>query len=55
MVGRLLGSSALGNYSLAFNIASAPISVLVFSLTSVLFPAYAEITSQRPKPWSRLY
>lgn len=49
MVGRLLGSSALGNYSLAFNIASAPISILVFSLTNVLFPAYAEITSQRPK------
>ena len=49
MVGRLLGSSALGNYSLAFNIASAPISVLVFSLSNVLFPAYAEITSQRPK------
>lgn len=49
MVGRLLGSSALGNYSLAFNIASAPISVLVFSLSNVLFPAYAEITSQRPR------
>lgn|GEM_PF-486238 len=49
MVGRLLGSSALGNYSLAFNIASTPISVLVFSLGNVLFPAYAEITLQRPK------
>jgi len=49
MVGRLLGSSPLGNYSLAFNISSAPISVLVFSLSTVLFPAYAEITSQRPK------
>jgi lipopolysaccharide exporter len=49
MVGRLLGSGALGNYSLAFNIASAPISVLVFSLGTVLFPAYAEITTQRPK------
>ncbi|MEP6719609.1 MAG: oligosaccharide flippase family protein [bacterium] len=48
MVGRLLGTSALGNYSLAFNIASAPISVLVFSLSAVLFPAYAEITAQRP-------
>jgi O-antigen/teichoic acid export membrane protein len=46
MVGRLLGTAALGNYSLAFNIASAPISVLVLSLTSVLFPAYAEIASQ---------
>ena len=49
MVGRLLGTGALGNYSLAFNIASAPISVLVFSLGTVLFPAYAEITSQHPK------
>jgi O-antigen/teichoic acid export membrane protein len=48
MVGRLLGSSALGNYSLAFNISSAPISVLVLSLNTVLFPAYAEITSHRP-------
>ena len=49
MVGRLLGAAALGNYSLAFNISSAPISVLVFSLSAVLFPAYAEITTQRPK------
>lgn len=49
MVGRLLGSNALGNYSLAFNIASTPISVLVFSLTTVLFPAYAELISQRPR------
>jgi lipopolysaccharide exporter len=49
MVGRLLGTGALGNYSLAFNIASAPISVLVFSLGTVLFPAYAEINTQHPK------
>ncbi|HBB87658.1 MAG TPA: hypothetical protein DC047_08600 [Blastocatellia bacterium] len=49
MVGRLLGTSALGNYSLAFNIASAPISVLVFSLGTVLFPAYAELNTQHPK------
>jgi lipopolysaccharide exporter len=49
MVGRLLGSNALGNYSLAFNISSAPISVLVLSLSSVLFPAFAEITLQRPE------
>lgn len=49
MVGRLLGTGALGNYSLAYNIASAPISVLVFALGTVLFPAYAEITAQRPK------
>jgi len=44
MVGRFLGTAALGNYSLAYNIASAPIIVVVFSLTKVLFPAYAEIT-----------
>jgi len=49
LVGRLLGTSALGNYSLAYNIASAPISVVIFALGSVLFPAYAEITAQRLK------
>lgn len=49
VVGRLLGTGALGNYSLAFNIASAPIVVLVFSLGTVFFPAYAEITSEQPK------
>jgi lipopolysaccharide exporter len=48
MVGRLLGTGALGNYSLAFNIASAPIIVVVFSVVTVLFPAYAEITAERP-------
>jgi len=48
MVGRLLGTSALGNYSLAYNVASAPISVLVFSLGKVLFPAYAEIAAGHP-------
>ncbi|MDQ1640589.1 MAG: lipopolysaccharide exporter [Pyrinomonadaceae bacterium] len=49
MVGRFLGTGALGNYSLAFNIASAPISVLVFSLVAVLFPAYAELNAQDPR------
>jgi PST family polysaccharide transporter/lipopolysaccharide exporter len=49
MVGRLLGPGALGNYSLAFNIASAPIVILVFSLSTVFFPAYAEIISENPK------
>jgi lipopolysaccharide exporter len=48
IVGRLLGTAALGNYSLAFNIASAPIVVVIFSLTAVLLPAYAEINSQDP-------
>jgi PST family polysaccharide transporter len=40
MVGRLLGPDALGNYSLAFNIASAPIVVVIFSVSTVLLPAY---------------
>jgi PST family polysaccharide transporter len=48
IVGRLLGTNALGNYSLAFNIASAPIVIVIFSLTAVLLPAYAEINSQDP-------
>jgi O-antigen/teichoic acid export membrane protein len=48
IVGRLLGAHALGNYSLAFNIASAPIVIVIFSLTAVLLPAYAEINSQDP-------
>jgi PST family polysaccharide transporter/lipopolysaccharide exporter len=47
MVGRLLGTAALGNYSLAFNIASAPI-IIVFSVSAVLLPAYAEINTQKP-------
>jgi O-antigen/teichoic acid export membrane protein len=46
MVGRLLGTDALGNYSLAFNIASVPIVIVAFSLSTVLFPAYAEITAR---------
>lgn len=49
MVGRLLGPAALGNYSLAFNIASAPIIVGIFSVTAVLLPAYAEINAQDPR------
>ena len=48
LVGRLLGPAALGNYSLAFNIASAPIIVVIFSVSAVLLPTYAEINSQQP-------
>jgi PST family polysaccharide transporter/lipopolysaccharide exporter len=49
MVGRLLGSGALGNYSLAYNISSTPIQLLVAALGTVMFPAYAEIKTERPK------
>src|SRR5262249_31733214 len=48
MVGRSLGTTALGNYSLAFNIASAPIIVVILSVNTVLLPAYAEINLQNP-------
>lgn len=48
MVGRLLGTSALGNYALAYNLASVPIGVLVYALGRVLFPAYAELAANRP-------
>lgn len=48
VVGRLLGTAALGNYSLAFNIASAPIIIVIFSVSAVLMPAYAEINTQDP-------
>lgn len=47
MVGRLLGANALGNYALAYNLASVPIGVLVYALCRVLFPAYAEIAANR--------
>ncbi len=48
VVGRVLGSNALGNYALAYNVASVPIGVLVYALGRVLFPAYAEIAANRP-------
>jgi lipopolysaccharide exporter len=55
MVGRFLGTSALGNYSLAFNISSAPISVLIVALSTVLFPAYAEITAENRERLERAF
>jgi O-antigen/teichoic acid export membrane protein len=55
MVGRLLGASALGNYALAYNLASVPIGVLVFALGRVLFPAYAEIAEHRPHDLERTF
>jgi len=48
-VGRLLGSDALGKYALAYNLASVPIGVVIYSFGRVLFPAYVEIATQRPE------
>lgn len=55
MVGRLLGANALGNYALAYNLASVPIGVLVYALGRVLFPAYAEIAANRPHDLERAF
>ncbi|HEY7784768.1 MAG TPA: lipopolysaccharide biosynthesis protein [Pyrinomonadaceae bacterium] len=55
MVGRLLGTNALGNYALAYNLASVPIGMLVFALGRVLFPAYAEIAANRPQDLERVF
>jgi O-antigen/teichoic acid export membrane protein len=54
-VGRLLGASALGNYSLAYNVASAPYGVLMVAFARVLFPAYAEITADQSKRLERAF
>src|SRR5260370_11415081 len=53
MVGRLLGTGALGNYSLAYNVASAPISVLVFFLAKCFFPPIPELRRSIRNVWSR--
>ena len=48
VVGRLLGARALGNYALAYNLASFPIGVLVFALSKVTLPAFAELAATVP-------
>lgn len=47
-VGRLLGTGALGNYALAYSLASFPIGVLVHALGRVTLPAFAELASSAP-------
>ncbi|HXD33838.1 MAG TPA: oligosaccharide flippase family protein [Pyrinomonadaceae bacterium] len=48
VVGRLLGASALGNYALAYTLASFPISVLVYGLGKATLPAFAELAASAP-------
>jgi PST family polysaccharide transporter len=48
VVGRLLGARALGNYALAYNLASFPIGVLVYALSKVTLPAFAELAATAP-------
>jgi lipopolysaccharide exporter len=47
-VGRLLGAGALGNYALAYNLASFPIGVLVYALGKATLPAFAELAATAP-------
>lgn len=47
-VGRWLGAGALGNYALAYNLASFPIGVLVYALGKVTLPAFAELAATVP-------
>jgi lipopolysaccharide exporter len=49
VVGRLLGTKALGNYALAYSLASFPIGVVVFALSKVTLPAFAELAASVPE------
>jgi len=46
LVGKLLGLSMLGFYTMAFNISSIPVSSLSGVLSQVFFPAYAKIQNE---------
>ena len=46
VLGKLRGAAVLGVYAVAYNLASMPIGVLGNILSSVLFPAYAELKTQ---------
>jgi lipopolysaccharide exporter len=49
VVGRVLGAGALGNYALAYNLASFPIGVLVYAFGKATLPAFAELAASAPK------
>lgn len=42
-VGRIFGMNGLGNYVIAYNLASLPITVLVYTFSTVTLPAFAEL------------
>jgi O-antigen/teichoic acid export membrane protein len=43
-VGRIFGMEGLGNYVIAYNLASLPITVLVYTFSTVTLPAFAELS-----------
>jgi len=57
VVGKFLGASALGVYSIAYNVMLAPLNKLAWPIQSVLFPAFAEVQDDRPRMavmWTRV-
>jgi O-antigen/teichoic acid export membrane protein len=49
LIGRFLGSAALGAYSVAFNLITLPIARLVLPIQESLFPAYARIQEDQTR------
>jgi len=47
LIGRFLGSAALGVYSVAFNLVMVPLSRLVLPVSDSLFPIYSRIQDDR--------
>jgi O-antigen/teichoic acid export membrane protein len=49
LIGRFLGSTALGLYAVAYNIMLAPLSRIAGPLVEVLFPAFSKMQADREK------
>jgi O-antigen/teichoic acid export membrane protein len=49
LVGRFLGSVALGTYSLAYNLMSIPMSLLASPISQVAFPALSRLKADRER------
>jgi len=49
IVGKVLGSTALGLYTLAFNISNLPATSLTHVVSRVMFPAYSRLQDNMPR------
>jgi O-antigen/teichoic acid export membrane protein len=49
LIGRFIGSVALGTYSLAYNVMSIPMSMLAAPISQVAFPALSRLKSDRDR------
>lgn len=49
LVGRLIGTSALGTYLLAYNLANLPVDSLAGLINRITFPVYARIQTNKAK------